>query len=115
MESLTPILLQDFERQKCEIWTRVMGYHRPVSQWNQGKQGEYAERIFFKLNLNKHSFLIDGKNAEEHSREQRHIEPIRGGRDLPCEASGHSCGDPQGQLEGCEGEQPLADYACLAG
>jgi anaerobic ribonucleoside-triphosphate reductase len=32
----------------CEIWTRVMGYHRPVSSFNRGKQGEFRERIFFK-------------------------------------------------------------------
>ncbi len=31
----------------CEVWTRVMGYHRPVSSFNIGKQGEYAERRFF--------------------------------------------------------------------
>ncbi|HET7297496.1 MAG TPA: ribonucleoside triphosphate reductase [Burkholderiales bacterium] len=31
----------------CEIWTRVMGYHRPVSSFNKGKQGEFHERVFF--------------------------------------------------------------------
>lgn len=31
----------------CEIWTRVMGYHRPVSSFNKGKQGEFHERTFF--------------------------------------------------------------------
>ena len=30
-----------------EIWTRVMGYHRPVSSFNKGKQGEFRERTFF--------------------------------------------------------------------
>jgi hypothetical protein len=30
-------LLSDDERQPCEIWTRVMGYHRPVSSFNKGK------------------------------------------------------------------------------
>lgn len=40
-------LLRDDERQRCEVWTRVMGYHRPVSAFNQGKQGEYHERKFF--------------------------------------------------------------------
>ncbi|HQT26848.1 MAG TPA: ribonucleoside triphosphate reductase, partial [Burkholderiales bacterium] len=30
--------------QSCEIWTRVMGYHRPLSSFNTGKQGEYRER-----------------------------------------------------------------------
>lgn len=28
----------------CEVWSRVMGYFRPVDQWNKGKQSEYAER-----------------------------------------------------------------------
>ena len=34
----------------CEIWTRVMGYHRPVSSFNKGKQGEFTERTFFEEN-----------------------------------------------------------------
>ncbi|WP_306590985.1 ribonucleoside triphosphate reductase [Geothrix sp. 21YS21S-4] len=34
-------------RQPCEVWTRVMGYHRPKSTFNPGKQGEYAERQCF--------------------------------------------------------------------
>lgn len=33
--------------QATEVWTRVMGYHRPVSQFNKGKQAEHAERKFF--------------------------------------------------------------------
>ncbi|MBI5923985.1 anaerobic ribonucleoside-triphosphate reductase [Aquabacterium sp.] len=41
-------VLADSERQRCEIWTRVMGYHRPVSSFNTGKKGEFAERIYFK-------------------------------------------------------------------
>lgn len=42
------ITLTDEERQPCEIWTRVMGYHRPTSSFNAGKQAEHAERKFFK-------------------------------------------------------------------
>jgi len=41
-------VLADEERQRCEIWTRVMGYHRPVSSFNHGKKSEYYERQFFK-------------------------------------------------------------------
>lgn len=41
-------ILSDEERQRCEIWTRVMGYHRPVSSFNTGKKGEFNERKFFK-------------------------------------------------------------------
>ncbi len=35
------------EPQLCEVWTRVMGYHRPVSSFNIGKKGEHAEREFY--------------------------------------------------------------------
>ena len=41
------ITLKDEERTRCEIWTRVMGYHRPVTSFNPGKQAEYAERRNF--------------------------------------------------------------------
>ncbi|QRZ15202.1 hypothetical protein JWJ88_19960 [Paracoccus methylovorus] len=41
------ILLADEERQPCEIWTRVMGYHRPMSSFNRGKKGEFRERVYF--------------------------------------------------------------------
>ncbi|MFW5704785.1 MAG: ribonucleoside triphosphate reductase [Nanoarchaeota archaeon] len=36
------------DRQACEVWTRVMGYHRPMSQFNIGKKGEFMERTYFK-------------------------------------------------------------------
>jgi len=32
------------KRQKCEVYSRVVGYLRPVSQWNDGKQAEFNER-----------------------------------------------------------------------
>lgn len=35
------------QRTRCEVWTRVMGYHRPVSAFNPGKQAEHAERRMF--------------------------------------------------------------------
>ena len=41
------IVLTDAERQPCEIWTRVMGYHRPISSFNTGKKGEFHERKYF--------------------------------------------------------------------
>lgn len=40
--------LRDQERTRCEVWSRVMGYHRPVSSWNLGKQGEFHERRYFR-------------------------------------------------------------------
>lgn len=49
------IELKDCERQPCEIWTRVMGYFRPVSEFNQGKKSEFYSRKYFSENkiLNK--------------------------------------------------------------
>lgn len=41
--------LENHERQRCEVWTRVMGYHRPVSSFNKGKKGEFYERRFFDI------------------------------------------------------------------
>ena len=41
------VTLQDEERQPCEVWSRCMGYHRPVTAWNKGKQQEHRDRVFF--------------------------------------------------------------------
>jgi hypothetical protein len=35
------------DRTRCEVWTRVMGYHRPVSAFNPGKRAEHRDRTFF--------------------------------------------------------------------
>jgi anaerobic ribonucleoside-triphosphate reductase len=40
-------VLEDSARTRCEIWTRVMGYHRPVSNFNAGKKSEHYERKHF--------------------------------------------------------------------
>lgn len=47
MTEAAEIVLNDAERQRCEVWTRVMGYFRPVSEFNIGKKSEYAERKCF--------------------------------------------------------------------
>ncbi len=35
--------------QKTEVYSRVVGYLRPVRQWNEGKQAEYGDRRTFRL------------------------------------------------------------------
>ena len=42
-------ILKKFEhkRTKCIVYTRVMGYHRPVESFNIGKKGEHKERKQF--------------------------------------------------------------------
>ena len=34
-------------KQLCEVYSRVVGYIRPVQQWHKGKQAEYADRKEF--------------------------------------------------------------------
>lgn len=40
--------LDNPNRKKCgmktEIFSRVCGYHRPVKNWNKGKQSEFKDR-----------------------------------------------------------------------
>ena len=41
-------ILNKSERVRCEIWSRVMGYFRPVDRWNRGKRQEFAGRRMYK-------------------------------------------------------------------
>lgn len=38
------------QRTKCEVYSRICGYIRPVEQWNEGKAAEFKERVMFQLN-----------------------------------------------------------------
>jgi anaerobic ribonucleoside-triphosphate reductase len=33
----------------CEVYSRIVGYLRPVQAWNEGKQAEFEERKTFKV------------------------------------------------------------------
>ncbi|MBU1076694.1 MAG: anaerobic ribonucleoside-triphosphate reductase [Spirochaetes bacterium] len=48
------IIIDDYERQPCEVFSRVMGYLRPITldgfktfEWNEGKVSEFNERHFY--------------------------------------------------------------------
>ncbi|MQY76398.1 MAG: hypothetical protein GH155_02075, partial [Spirochaeta sp.] len=36
---------------ECEVWSRSVGYLRPVDQWNKGKQEEFQDRKTFDRQL----------------------------------------------------------------
>ena len=36
--------------EKCEVYSRVCGYFRPVSNWNKGKKEEFKDRKTFEIN-----------------------------------------------------------------
>ena len=46
------------ERTQCEIFTRVMGYHRPVSYFNHWKKSEFYDRKYFVENKSQNSEFI---------------------------------------------------------
>ncbi|MBP8017021.1 hypothetical protein KAZ01_03345 [Candidatus Gracilibacteria bacterium] len=50
--------MSEKKRTKCEVYTRVMGYHRPVSQFNEGKKSEYYSRTYFNENKTLNSSFI---------------------------------------------------------
>lgn len=35
------------KRTKCEVYSRIVGYFRPVNQWNEGKRAEFEDRKTF--------------------------------------------------------------------
>jgi anaerobic ribonucleoside-triphosphate reductase len=37
----------DMTKTKCEVYSRVVGYIRPVSNWNDSKQAEFTDRKKF--------------------------------------------------------------------
>lgn len=42
------MIVPESERTKCEVYSRVVGYLRPVSQFNEGKKREFQDRKNFK-------------------------------------------------------------------
>jgi ribonucleoside-triphosphate reductase len=41
------------KRGKTEVYSRVVGYLRPIRQWNKGKQQEWKDRLDFKVTKDK--------------------------------------------------------------
>jgi anaerobic ribonucleoside-triphosphate reductase len=38
---------ENFKGTKCEVYSRVVGYHRPIDNWNEGKKEEFDNRFLF--------------------------------------------------------------------
>lgn len=43
-------------RNRCEIRTRVMGYHRPVQYYNEWKKSEFYQRKYFDVEKTNNDF-----------------------------------------------------------
>lgn len=46
--------LEDVHGSPCEVFSRVVGYLRPVQNWNKGKKEEYALRKMFNCTCTSH-------------------------------------------------------------
>nr|DAT73314.1 MAG TPA: anaerobic ribonucleoside triphosphate reductase [Caudoviricetes sp.] len=47
--------MKDIHGSKCEVYSRVVGYLRPVQGWNKGKKEEYAMRKMYEVEHPKRS------------------------------------------------------------
>jgi hypothetical protein len=43
------VLVPVERRVRCEVYSRCVGYLRPVAQWNKGKQAEWVDRKPFEV------------------------------------------------------------------
>lgn len=41
------VIVPASKRVRAEVYSRVVGYMRPVSGWNKGKRAEFADRVNF--------------------------------------------------------------------
>ena len=75
----------------CEVWSRSVGYLRPVDQWNPGKQTEYRDRRTY-----------DRQLAEREADRQRR--PERAGAVQPDSEQGKRAAGTGPAIEGATGE-----------
>jgi hypothetical protein len=70
--------LKNVQGSKTEVYTRIVGYHRDVTNWNKGKKEEYKDRVTFKVNsddLKKRMKSETGTLKEK--KEQEKLEEIK--------------------------------------
>ena len=47
--------------QECDVYSRVVGFHTPISRWNKGKSAEWDDRK---------TFEVDKDNKDKEDREK---------------------------------------------
>ncbi|HOV15275.1 MAG TPA: anaerobic ribonucleoside-triphosphate reductase [Spirochaetota bacterium] len=57
--------LKNVKGTDTEVYTRIVGYHRSVTNWNKGKREEYDDRLTFKYNLSNPGNLISSLKEPE--------------------------------------------------
>ena len=50
----------------CEVYSRIVGYLRPLQAWNEGKQQEYEERVTFEQSVQQlENLVVEANTAVE--------------------------------------------------
>ena len=49
---------------KTEIYSRIVGYYRPIQNWNRGKKHEFSQRKTYKLNNIKQTAAVEEKEEK---------------------------------------------------
>lgn len=62
-DAMNARLTERVRRVPTEVYSRVVGYFRPVSQWNEGKQSEFAERKEYRVNGGRFDPDFDGAES----------------------------------------------------
>jgi len=47
------------KKNKCEVYSRIVGYLRPIDQWNDGKQAEFTDRKLFDLKVQDEKVVVE--------------------------------------------------------
>lgn len=48
----------------CEIYSRVVGYYRPVENWNVGKRAEFRDRKAYDAEKAERHAIIQGEEFD---------------------------------------------------
>jgi hypothetical protein len=51
----------------CEVYSRIVGYYRPVDSWNRGKKEEFKQRVVAELPGEAGLEEISETSSDEHS------------------------------------------------
>lgn len=45
---------------KCEVYSRVCGYHNPLQTWNKGQKEQFEKRLAYDVNQSLNSLTNKG-------------------------------------------------------
>lgn len=57
--------MSDTKQIPCEVYSRIVGYYRPVQNWHKGKQQEFADRKMFTLDAPEMKAALELPDKEE--------------------------------------------------